>query len=147
MNKKEETYYERKRTTQHNDTCTRVIPWPAGWTHLTYIKVWAAEMLWVVAQQPIAKHSFTESLFPPAPLKRWHNLLRRLTFIATSLNLCQLVLNATKIQPSRPGFFKARSAIIESDRILTGGKNFCELWLGFAEKGLGGDAEVVNRTP
>ncbi|KAI9456207.1 hypothetical protein F5148DRAFT_1224593 [Russula earlei] len=62
-------------------------------------------------------------------------------------SLSGLVLNAMKIQPCRPGFFKARSAIIESDRILTGGKNFCELWLGFAEKGLGGDAEVVNRTP
>ncbi|KAI9510829.1 hypothetical protein F5148DRAFT_1176109 [Russula earlei] len=61
--------------------------------------------------------------------------------------IVQLVLNATKLQPCRPGFFEACSATIESDRILTGGENFCELWLGFAEKGLGVDAEVVNCTP
>ncbi|KAI9509399.1 hypothetical protein F5148DRAFT_978479 [Russula earlei] len=60
--------------------------------------------------------------------------------------IVQLVLNATKLQPCCPGFFEARSATIESDRILTGGKNFCELWLGFAEKGLGMDAKVVNCT-
>ncbi|KAI9455107.1 hypothetical protein F5148DRAFT_1227178, partial [Russula earlei] len=51
--------------------------------------------------------------------------------------IVQLVLNATKLQPCRPGFFEAHSAIIESDRILTGGENF---WPGV-------DAKVVNRTP
>ncbi|KAI9463404.1 hypothetical protein F5148DRAFT_1211580 [Russula earlei] len=61
--------------------------------------------------------------------------------------IVQLVLNATKLQPCCPGFFEACSAFIKSDHILTGGENFCELWLGFAEKGLGVDAEVVNRTP
>ncbi|KAI9454940.1 hypothetical protein F5148DRAFT_1227488 [Russula earlei] len=49
--------------------------------------------------------------------------------------IVQLVLNATKLQPCCPGFFEAHSS-----------KNFCELWLGFAEKGLGMDAEVVNCT-
>jgi len=59
----------------------------------------------------------------------------------------QLVLNAMKLQPCRPSFFEARDAIIQADQVLTGGENFCTLWDGFAFRGLGEDAKVVNRTP
>ena len=52
-----------------------------------------------------------------------------------------------KLQQCRPGFFEARDAIIQADQVLTGGENFCDLWLGFAEKGLGIDATVQGRTP
>ena len=52
-----------------------------------------------------------------------------------------------KLQPCRPDFFKARDAIIAADKDLTGGENFCELWDGFAKRGLGPDADVKNRTP
>ena len=31
--------------------------------------------------------------------------------------------------------------------MLTGGENFCLLWTGFATRGLGVDAEVINKTP
>jgi len=61
--------------------------------------------------------------------------------------IVQLVLNGMKLQICRPSFFQARDAIIEADQVLTGGENFCTLWEGFAEKGLGTDATVVNRTP
>jgi hypothetical protein len=33
-------------------------------------------------------------------------------------------------------FFNARDAILEADKILTGGENKCELWSGFSERGL-----------
>lgn len=33
-------------------------------------------------------------------------------------------------------FFDARDAILKADKILTGGENGCELWSGFAERGL-----------
>jgi len=59
----------------------------------------------------------------------------------------QLVLNGMKLQTCRPSFFEARDAIIQADQVLTGGENFCTLWEGFSEKGLGQDATVVNRTP
>jgi len=52
-----------------------------------------------------------------------------------------------KLQPCRPSFFEARDAIIQADQILTGGENFCTLWEGFAGRGLGEDAKVINRTP
>jgi extracellular elastinolytic metalloproteinase len=61
--------------------------------------------------------------------------------------IVQLVLNGMKLQQCRPGFFEARDAIIQADQVLTGGENFCDLWLGFAEKGLGVDATVQGRTP
>ena len=52
-----------------------------------------------------------------------------------------------KLQKCSPSFFDARDAIIQADEILTGGENFCDLWAGFAEKGLGPNAQVVDRTP
>lgn len=52
-----------------------------------------------------------------------------------------------KLHPCMPSFFDARDAIIQADQVLTGGENFCELWNGFAERGLGLDAKVVGRTP
>lgn len=52
-----------------------------------------------------------------------------------------------KLQRCQPSFFDARDAIIQADHILTGSENYCELWKGFAERGLGIDAEVEGRTP
>ncbi|KAL6416314.1 extracellular elastinolytic metalloproteinase [Ilyonectria robusta] len=37
----------------------------------------------------------------------------------------------------------ARDAILDADRILTGGKNLCTLWRAFARRGLGSRAEHV----
>ena len=59
----------------------------------------------------------------------------------------QLVLNGMKLQQCRPGFSEARGAIIKADQVLTGGENFRDLWLAFAEKGLGTDATDQGRTP
>ena len=61
--------------------------------------------------------------------------------------IVQLVLDGMKLQPCRPSFFDARDAIIAADKALTGGENYCELWTGFAERGLGPDARVDGRTP
>jgi Fungalysin metallopeptidase (M36) len=58
----------------------------------------------------------------------------------------QLVLNGMKLQQCRPSFFDARNAIIQADQVLTDGENFCDLWLGFAERGLGMDATFQGST-
>ncbi len=55
-----------------------------------------------------------------------------------------------KLQPPcRLSFFDARDAIIAADKTLTSAENYCELWIGFAERGLpvGPDARVVERMP
>ena len=44
-------------------------------------------------------------------------------------------------QPCNPSFLQARDAIIDADKALTGGKNACEIWKGFAKRGLGEEAK------
>ena len=58
-----------------------------------------------------------------------------------------LALSGMKLQPCLPSFFAARDAILDADHSLSGGENFCELWQGFAERGLGPKARVFGRTP
>jgi extracellular elastinolytic metalloproteinase len=59
----------------------------------------------------------------------------------------RLVINGMKLQKCNPSFFDARDAIIQADQVLTDGENYCELWEGFAERGLGPDATVELKTP
>ena len=115
-----------------------------------------AEMLWVVSHRLIEKHGFSDSLFPPqpsadgtyaypndfynpplfacrAPIPKYGNALA-----------VQLVINGMKLQPCTPKFISARDAILQADIILTGGENLCEIWGGFASRGLGPGAEVTG---
>ncbi|RDB19241.1 Extracellular metalloproteinase 10 [Hypsizygus marmoreus] len=124
-------------------------------------EVWA-EILWVVAQRLIAQHGFSESLFPPQPLANGTiptgEFYRPATFTAEGTRqplvpkhgnslILQLLINGMKLQPCRPSFFQARDAIIQADQVLTGGENFCTLWHGFAERGLGRDSRYDGKTP
>jgi extracellular elastinolytic metalloproteinase len=144
-----------------NPSTYKTLDKPGYWGVHAIGEVWA-EILWVVAQRLIAKHGFTESLFPPYPLEDgtiplgdFYRLPETLSAGASgqlvpkhgNSLVVQLVLNGMKLQQCRPGFFEARDAIIQADQVLTGGENFCELWLAFAEKGLGTDAAVQGRTP
>ncbi|KAL1875472.1 hypothetical protein Daus18300_003211 [Diaporthe australafricana] len=49
----------------------------------------------------------------------------------------KLVIDGMSLQPCNPTFVSARDAIIDADLALTGGVNACELWTGFAKRGLG----------
>jgi len=49
----------------------------------------------------------------------------------------QLVMDGLKFQVCRPGFVDGRNAILTADTALTGGANQCEIWRGFAKRGLG----------
>ncbi|KAL2787665.1 extracellular metallo proteinase mep [Aspergillus keveii] len=51
-------------------------------------------------------------------------------------------------QPCNPTFIQARDAILDADTVLTNGANHCEIWAGFAKRGLGRDAQYseTNRT-
>ena len=52
----------------------------------------------------------------------------------------QLVMDGMKFQLCRPGFVDGRNAILQADQALTGGANQCEIWRGFAKRGLGSSA-------
>ncbi|KAI0077985.1 hypothetical protein K474DRAFT_986387 [Panus rudis PR-1116 ss-1] len=144
-----------------NPSTYKTLDKPGYWGVHAIGEVWA-EILWVVSQRLIAKHGFVDSLYPPLPEEdgtvpegdfyrpRKLDIFGKPTPLVpkhgNSLAV-QLVLNGMKLQPCRPSFFDARDAIIAADHALTGGENFCELWLGFAERGLGPDARVDGRTP
>ena len=144
-----------------NPSTYKTLDGPKYWGVHAIGEVWA-EILWVVAQRLIEKHGFVESLFPPSPLEDGTIPLgdfyrvpefapsdapRPLVPKHGNSLIVQLVMNAMKLQQCRPSFFDARDAIIQADQVLTGGENFCEIWHGFAEKGLGVDANVQGRTP
>lgn len=122
-------------------------------------EVWA-EMLWTVAQRLIEKHGFSDTLLPPKPLedgtvpegkfyrpREYTSTGQKKPLVPIHGNtlMIQLVINAMKLQPCQPSFFTARDAIIQADKVLTGGENECEIWAGFAERGLGRDASVESR--
>jgi extracellular elastinolytic metalloproteinase len=54
----------------------------------------------------------------------------------------QLVVDGMKFQPCRPSFLDARDAILQAEKQLTKGAHSCELWKGFAKRGLGLGAET-----
>jgi extracellular elastinolytic metalloproteinase len=148
--------------TSINPSTYKTLDKPGYWGVHAVGEVWA-QILWVVQQRFIAKHGFSETLFPPVPDADGtlppNDFYRSQTFnpLTGQPNplvpkhgntlLLQLVLNGMKLQPCSPSFFDARDAIIQADEILTGGENVCDLWEGFADRGLGVDATVVGSTP
>ena len=144
-----------------NPSTYKTLDMPGYWGVHAVGEVWA-EILWVVSNKLIRQHGFSETIFPPVveedgtvPTGDFYRA-REYEANGTPKPLVpkhgntlifQLVINGMKLQPCRPGFFEARDAIIQADQILTGGENYCTLWEGFSERGLGPDARVEGRTP
>lgn len=144
-----------------NPSTYKTLDKPGYWGVHAIGEVWA-EILWTVSHKLIEKHGFSDTLFPPTPLEDGTipegDFYRKAELTASGKKkplvpkhgntlIVQLVLNGMKLQPCHPDFFSARDAIIQADEILTGGENYCTLWEGFAERGLGPDARVDGRTP
>ena len=88
------------------------------------------ELLWNLED----KHGYQETVFPTfRPGSSIPTTGRHLAM--------KIVLEAMKLQPCYPTFITARNAIIDSDKMLTGGENVCELWKAFAY-----DPLVINVT-
>ncbi|KAH7886682.1 Fungalysin metallopeptidase-domain-containing protein [Phlebopus sp. FC_14] len=149
-------------STSVNPSTYKTLDKPGYWGVHAIGEVWA-EMLFIVLQRFIDKHGFSETLFPPVPNEDGslppNDFYREQTFNLQTGKpnplvpkhgntlLLQLVLNGMKLQPCTPSFFDARDAIIQADEVLTGGENVCDLWAGFAERGLGVDATLKGSTP
>lgn len=54
--------------------------------------------------------------------------------------LLKLILDSDALVPCSPNHLQARDAILQADRVLTGGANQCAIWRGFAKRGFGQDA-------
>ncbi|KAL1916633.1 uncharacterized protein VTP21DRAFT_5337 [Calcarisporiella thermophila] len=111
--------------------------------------VWAT-ILYEVYWNLVDKLSFTPDWFPPtsSSAAAKEHIVRHGNTLAL-----QLVIDGMKLQPCRPTFVDAREAILLADRLLTNGAHQCEIWKGFAKRGLGVGAKferddkdwVVNR--
>ena len=118
--------------------------------------VWA-EMLYEVYWELVGKHGFTLRWFPPTvdhDSDQWYTTeissdgvnVFKYPKHGNTLTL-QLVVDGMKLQPCRPTFIDARNSIIQADEILTNGENKCEIWRGFAKRGLGIKARVIGNNP
>ncbi|MEW6155786.1 MAG: M36 family metallopeptidase [Verrucomicrobiota bacterium] len=65
------------------------------------------------------------------------NLVRKWGFERGNQLILQLVTDGMNLSPANPNFLEARDAIIQADRVLTGGLNRDELWAAFAKRGMG----------
>jgi hypothetical protein len=83
-------------------------------------------MLWEVYWNLIAKDGFSQNLYGGWQSGGAGNKLA-----------LQLVIDGMKLQPCDPGFVDGRDAILQADQLLTQGANQCEIWNGFAKRGLG----------
>jgi extracellular elastinolytic metalloproteinase len=83
-----------------------------------------ASMLWEVYWNLVAKHGFNQNVYAA-----WNTGGNNLAI--------QLVIDGMKLQKCSPGFVDGRDAILQADQLLTGGANQCEIWAGFAKRGVG----------
>ena len=86
--------------------------------------IWA-QMLWEVYWNLVSKHGFDNDLY---------------TGTGGNNIAIQLVMDGLKLQPCNPGFVSGRDAILQADVNNNGGANQCEIWRGFAKRGLGVNA-------
>ncbi|KAL2915168.1 decapping endonuclease targeting mRNA [Polyrhizophydium stewartii] len=89
-------------------------------------QVWV-EMLWEVYWNLVTKYGFNANLYDAK---------------STSGNIValQLVIGGMMNQPCNPDFVQARDAILTADRTYYNGKYKCDIWKGFAKRGLGKNA-------
>ncbi len=85
--------------------------------------VWNS-MLWEVYWNLVHRYGYNPNLY-----QSWSTGGNNLTV--------QLVMDGLKLQPCSPGFVDGRNAILAADTALTAGANQCEIWRGFAKRGLG----------
>ncbi|KAI9199671.1 Fungalysin metallopeptidase-domain-containing protein [Polychytrium aggregatum] len=55
--------------------------------------------------------------------------------------MLQILTNALKLQPCNPTFVQARDAVLTAELNLSKGNNHCEIYAGFAKRGLGFSAK------
>ncbi|KAF2679942.1 extracellular metallo proteinase MEP [Lentithecium fluviatile CBS 122367] len=108
-----------------------------GLTKVHYIGTVWATMLYEVLWNLIEKHGKNDAGVPDFDANGVPTDGKYLTM--------KLVLDGLALQPCNPTFVSAREAILDADKALTGGENQCEIWKGFAKRGLGTGAVYNSR--
>ncbi len=84
-------------------------------------EIWMS-MLWEVYWELVVKHGFDADFY---------------TGTGGNNLTMQLMVDGLKLQPCFPDFVEARDAILLADQTNNSGANQCEIWRGFAKRGLG----------
>lgn len=105
-------------------------------TKVHYIGTIWATMLYEVMWNLIEKHGKSDKATPEFDSKGVPTDGRYLVM--------KLVVDGMALQPCNPNFVTARDAILDADKALTGGSNACEIWKGFAKRGLGSTAKYSS---
>ena len=58
--------------------------------------------------------------------------------------MMRIMIGGMMLQPCNPTFLQARDAIIQAEKNYYGGKYACDVWKGFAKRGMGVDAVQEN---
>lgn len=58
----------------------------------------------------------------------------------------RLIMDGLKLQPCAPTMLNARDAILKADQISNGGAYQCQIWAGFAKRGMGVNAKDGGRS-
>jgi extracellular elastinolytic metalloproteinase len=94
-------------------------------------EVWAV-ILYEVYWNLVDKHGFSND---------WYNIEAKGkdndSVPAGNIIAMKLIVDGMKLQPCRPSFVDARDAILQADEVNYNSANKCELWKGFAKRGLG----------
>lgn len=91
------------------------------WASILYEVLWNLEDRWGYRADPFpAFHEGNNGTHRTAVPRHGRHLAMK------------LVLEGMKLQPCYPTFLSARDGILDADKALTGGRNACELWKGFA---------------
>ncbi|KAL2915188.1 decapping endonuclease targeting mRNA [Polyrhizophydium stewartii] len=93
-------------------------------------EVWV-EMLWEVYWNLVNKYGFNANMYDAKST-------------AGNIVALQLVIGGMMNQPCNPNFVQARDAILTADRTFYGGKYMCDIWKGFAKRGLGKSATTTK---
>ncbi|KAH6594385.1 hypothetical protein BASA50_006632 [Batrachochytrium salamandrivorans] len=85
--------------------------------------VWAS-MLWQVYWNLVEKHGFSTNLYDAKQS-------------AGNVVAMKIFIGGLTLQPCNPGLLGARNAIIDADKLHYNGTHKCEIFKGFAKRGLG----------
>ncbi|KAH6599641.1 hypothetical protein BASA50_002838 [Batrachochytrium salamandrivorans] len=86
-------------------------------------EVWAT-MLWDIYWNLVTKHGFSKNLYDASQSEG-------------SIVAMKIIMGGLTLQPCNPTFLGARDAIIAADKLHYNGAHKCEIYKGFARRGLG----------
>ncbi|KAG8927654.1 Fungalysin/Thermolysin Extracellular metalloproteinase 5 [Tulasnella sp. 417] len=134
-----------KGTTTTRHTTYRSLNRPPYWGVERMGRVWA-EILMSVNQTISADNNEPTSKFEASADSTSSGHASGAQMASKDTVLTSLIPVSLALLPCNPTFLMARDAFIQADQIIFGGNHICDLWRGFAGRGLGISAHGATET-